>query len=146
MVLVGIRVNMFNLLVVPVGFGIAIDGAIYVAWHLREGGSAARNTFRAVLFSTLTTLTRSARSSRTTPGFRASVGSRSRDEHRDGINPVWLPALMTVLGGNAAGRSQARRSEAAKAEHSVPRRAVAAVARSHGGHAGRRPELGALGR
>ncbi|MCB9624256.1 MAG: MMPL family transporter [Sandaracinus sp.] len=103
MVLVGIRVNMFNLLVVPVGFGIAIDGAIYVAWHLREGGSAARNTFRAVLFSTLTTLTAfGALVAAHHPGLQ-SVGwlALLAMSTATVINLVWLPALMTVLGGNA---------------------------------------------
>jgi hypothetical protein len=103
MVLFDLRVNMFNLLVLPVGFGIAIDGAIYVAWHLRGDGPAARSTFRAVLFSTLTTLTAfGALVVAHHPGLE-SIGWLAILAMTCGttINLVWLPALMTVLGADA---------------------------------------------
>lgn len=103
MVLFDLRVNMFNLLVLPVGFGIAIDGAIYVAWHLRGDGPVARSTFRAVLFSTLTTLTAfGALVVAHHPGLE-SIGWLAILAMTCGttINLVWLPALMTVLGADA---------------------------------------------
>jgi hypothetical protein len=103
-VLAGLRVNMFNLLVVPVGFGIAIDGAIYVAWHLRGTGSAAQSTFRAVLFSTLTTLTAfGALIAAHHPGLQ-SIGWLALLAMSTAtlVNLVWLPALLTLIDGPAA--------------------------------------------
>ncbi len=101
MALIGLRVNMFNLLVLPVGFGIAIDGAIYVAWHLRGDGPVARSTFRAVLFSTLTTLTAfGALVMAHHPGL-ASIGALAIVAMSTAtfVNLVWLPALTTVIEG-----------------------------------------------
>lgn len=100
MVLAGIELNMFNLLVVPVGFGIAIDGAIYVAWHLGDGrGERARATFRAVLFSTLTTLTAfgclvlASHPGLESIGWLALLAMAISTL----VNLVWLPALVVLL-------------------------------------------------
>jgi len=80
---------------------VAIDGAIYVAWHLRGSGSSARSTFRAVLFSTLTTLTAfGALVMAHHPGL-ASIGALAIVAMSTAtfVNLVWLPALTTVIEG-----------------------------------------------
>lgn len=53
-----LRVNMYNLLVFPLAFGIGIDGAVYVSWALsaKESAPALSAACRAVLGSTATTI------------------------------------------------------------------------------------------
>jgi predicted RND superfamily exporter protein len=99
MVLFDLKLNMFNLLVVPVGFGIAIDGAIYVAWHMGDTrGPEASSTFRAVLFSTLTTLTAFGTLVVANHPGLASIGELALVTMSIGtvVNLLWLPALVSL--------------------------------------------------
>ncbi|MFT5353212.1 MAG: putative RND superfamily exporter protein [Polyangiales bacterium] len=67
MVFGGLNVNLYNLLMFPVAFGIAVDGAVYLVWTLgpsKDGSEDAKGTSfeafpvvgRAILASTLTTM------------------------------------------------------------------------------------------
>ncbi len=55
MALLDLRVNFYNLMVLPLAFGIGVDGAIYVVWAA-AAGERLWTSGRAVLGSTLTTL------------------------------------------------------------------------------------------
>jgi predicted RND superfamily exporter protein len=103
MALFKIHVNLYNMLVFPLAFGIGVDGAVYVAWAL---SSPSENRLpaaaRAVLGSTLTTMA----------GFGSLMVSSNPGLYSIGLlallmlgislvaNLVWLPAL-------AAWRAQA---------------------------------------
>ena len=57
------KLHMYNLLVLPLAFGIGVDGAIYMVWAARAQGdgrpimnAAVRSSSRAVFWSTLTTV------------------------------------------------------------------------------------------
>jgi predicted RND superfamily exporter protein len=55
--LLDLKIDLYNMLVFPVAFGVGVDGAIYLAWlYDREGTDLSRpnTTARAVLGSTLT--------------------------------------------------------------------------------------------
>jgi predicted RND superfamily exporter protein len=58
MVLFDMRVNLYNMLVFPLAFGIGVDGAVYVTWALEsdEPGARLLTATRAVLGSTLTSV------------------------------------------------------------------------------------------
>jgi len=58
MLALGVHVHLYNLIVFPVGFGMGVDGAIYVVWATRrpEGFAELPVVGRAVLASTLTTM------------------------------------------------------------------------------------------
>ncbi|MFK8003280.1 MAG: MMPL family transporter [Polyangiales bacterium] len=67
MVFIGLNVNLYNLLMFPVAFGIAVDGAVYLVWTIGsdspQKGPADSSSFeafpvvgRAIFASTLTTM------------------------------------------------------------------------------------------
>jgi len=58
MVLFDMRVNLYNMLVFPLAFGIGVDGAVYVTWALESDAPGRRllTATRAVLGSTLTSV------------------------------------------------------------------------------------------
>lgn len=110
MVLLDLKVNMYNMLVFPLSFGIGIDGAVYVVWTMsrRSSDTAAELavTARGVLGSTLTTAA----------GFGAMVvasnpGLRSLGELAMialgcslAVNLLWLPAFMYLRHGPSNGQ------------------------------------------
>jgi predicted RND superfamily exporter protein len=96
MALSQIHVNLYNMLVFPLAFGIGVDGAVYVAWALSSPSEGRLPTAaRAVFGSTLTT----------TAGFGSLMVSSNPGLHSIGMlavlvlgislaaNLVWLPAL-----------------------------------------------------
>jgi len=99
LVLVGVKLNLYDLLVVPVAFGVAIDGAVYVVWAMRdERASDLPTASRAVLGSTLTTMTAfGALMVASNPGL-ASIGHAAIVCIGLTIftNLVWLPAALTL--------------------------------------------------
>ncbi len=117
MVLFDVRVNLYNMLVFPLAFGIGVDGAIYVVWAMRGDASARKDPLlasgekpvsgdevadrlgtaaRAVLGSTLTSIA----------GFGALMASSNPGLFSIGklcaltlgisilINLIWLPAML----------------------------------------------------
>lgn len=57
----GLKINLYNILIFPVALGLGIDGAVYISWAMEEvarsgHGSAFSRAARAVLGSTLTTI------------------------------------------------------------------------------------------
>ncbi|MEM9194928.1 MAG: MMPL family transporter, partial [Myxococcota bacterium] len=61
MAIFDIRINLYNLVIFPMAFGIGVDGAIYIVWNVRQNKttyrwSELRVSARAVLGSTLTTM------------------------------------------------------------------------------------------
>ncbi len=94
----GIKVNLYNMLVFPLAFGIGIDGAVYVDWAFAQPKSAdlLPTASRAVLGATLTAIA----------GFGALVWSRNPGLASIGVlaslmlgvalvaNLVWLPSLF----------------------------------------------------
>lgn len=96
--LFGIRVNLYNMLVFPLAFGIGIDGAVYVDWAFSSPDSDEMlpTAARAVLGATLTSIA----------GFVALIGSANPGLASIGIlatlmlgvaliaNLVWLPCLL----------------------------------------------------
>ena len=119
MVAIDLRVNMYNMLIFPLAFGIGVDGAVYVAWVMsRAQPSLAEfgTTARGVLGSTLTT----------TAGFGSMVVAQNPGLVSLGAlaiislsaalvaNLVWLPAAMLAFKGRAVaagGRPAASHSE-----------------------------------
>jgi len=101
MVLVGLKINLYNMLIFPLAFGIGIDGAIYVVWsaqHARQHNDRRFQTAsqRAVLGSTMTTLAGfGSMTISQNPGL-ASLGWMSIITLSMTllINLVWLPALL----------------------------------------------------
>jgi uncharacterized protein len=58
-----IRINYYNMLILPVSYGLGIDGAIYVAWAMEEGqldpaqrAAALKTARRGVMASIMTTI------------------------------------------------------------------------------------------
>jgi predicted RND superfamily exporter protein len=96
--LTGIHVNLYNMLVFPLAFGIGIDGAVYVDWAFAssEPDKTLPTAARAVLGATLTTIA----------GFVALIWSANPGLASIGIlaslmlgvaligNLVWLPCLL----------------------------------------------------
>ena len=99
LVLVGVKLNLYDLLVVPVAFGVAIDGAVYVVWAMRdERASDLPIASRAVMGSTLTTMAAfGSLMVASNPGL-ASIG------HAAIVcigltlftNLIWLPAALSL--------------------------------------------------
>ena len=106
MVLLDLKVNMYNMLVFPLSFGIGIDGAVYVVWTMSRYNRETTPkelavTARGVLGSTTTTAA----------GFGAMIvasnpGLVSLGELATitlgcslAINLLWLPALMYLRHG-----------------------------------------------
>jgi hypothetical protein len=103
MVVFGLRVNMYNLLVFPLAFGIGIDGAVYVAWALdsKERNRALHSASRAVLGSTLTTIAGFASLSISSNPGVVSIGTLAVVMLAVSVlaNLVWLPAARFALEG-----------------------------------------------
>lgn len=92
------RLNLYNMLVFPLAFGIGVDGAIYVAWAMRRGAPLEdlTATGRAVLGSTLTTMAGFGSLMRSgNPGL-ASIGQLATLMLAMALlaNLVWLPAVQ----------------------------------------------------
>lgn len=104
LVLVGVKLNLYDLLVVPVAFGVAIDGAVYVVWSMRdEAASDLPIASRAVLGSTLTTMTAfGSLMVANNPGL-ASIGHAAIVCIGLTIltNLIWLPAALSLTGGHS---------------------------------------------
>ena len=62
MALLGMRLNLYNLLVIPVAIGVGIDGAVYVVWAMLDGADREsaweklRGSAQAILSTNLTTI------------------------------------------------------------------------------------------
>jgi uncharacterized protein len=86
-VLLGLRLNLYNLLVIPVAFGVGVDGAIYITWALdgtaplKERWAHLMPSARATLGSGVTTL--------------AAFGSLSLARH-PGLASIGHLALITI--------------------------------------------------
>jgi hypothetical protein len=97
MVAFDLRVNLYNMLVFPLAFGIGVDGAVYVTWAFgaKERDHALGVAARAVLFSTLTSLAAfGSLMVSTNPGM-ASIGALAMLMLGVSLvtNLVWLPSL-----------------------------------------------------
>ncbi|MEM7447361.1 MAG: MMPL family transporter [Myxococcota bacterium] len=101
-VLLGIRLNLYNLLVLPVAFGVGVDGAIYVVWALlgdaplEERWRRLTVSARAVIGSTATTVAAfGSIMIAGNPGL-ASIGSLAVITVSMTLlaNVFWLPAAM----------------------------------------------------
>jgi uncharacterized protein len=98
--LFGLKVNLYNMLVFPLAFGIGIDGAVYVDWAFENSKSSELlpTAARAVLGATLTSIA----------GFGALVWSNNPGLGSIGslatlmlgtaliANLVWLPSLYWI--------------------------------------------------
>lgn len=96
--LFGVKINLYNMLVFPLAFGIGIDGAVYVDWAFASSKKAELlpTASRAVLGATLTTIA----------GFGALIWSRNPGLASIGLlaslmlgtalvaNLLWLPGLF----------------------------------------------------
>lgn len=104
MALFDVRLHLFNLLVIPVAFGIGVDGAVYLVGALEDGPPATRWTRawasgRAVLGSTLTTMTAfGSLAIAAHPGL-ASLGQLALLTIGCSLfgNLLWLPALYRLF-------------------------------------------------
>lgn len=97
MALCQIRVNLYNMLVFPLAFGIGIDGAVYVTYALGNAGDdgTLRAAARAVLGSTLTTVAAfGSLMVSNNPGL-ASIGLMALVMLSASLlaNLIWLPAV-----------------------------------------------------
>jgi len=112
-VLLDLRLNLYNTLVLPVAFGVGVDGAIYVVWALGGDGPIDERwrrfttSARAIVGSTATTL--AAFGSilvAKNPGL-ASIGSLALITIGFTLlaNVVWLPAVMLGWARAPASRS-----------------------------------------
>jgi uncharacterized protein len=106
MVALSWKVNLYNLLVFPVAFGIGVDGAIYVVWSVyRRRGvtdwSGLPVSSRAVIGSTLTTLVAFGSLITSQNGGLASLGKLASVALALTlvINLVWLPAVLSLRRG-----------------------------------------------
>ena len=97
--LFGLKIDLYNMLVFPLAFGIGVDGAIYVVWRYRRhdpDDSRPSTTARAVLGSTLTDAAAfSALGVAVYPGL-VSVASVALVTLGSTLfaNLVWLPAAL----------------------------------------------------
>ncbi len=117
--LLGIRINLYNLIVFPLAFGIGVDGSIYVLWAMTEPSeedpsSAYAESARGVLGSTLTTTAGfGSLLVASNPGL-ASLGKLSIVTFLATLfaNLVWQPAWLSWLGSRGrkapAGSSASR--------------------------------------
>ena len=102
MAVLGLKINLYNMLVFPLAFGIGVDGAIYVVWIVyaeKAGPVPWRRVWtsgRAVVGSTLTTVAAfGALTISDNPGL-ASLGKLAILTLSLSLvaNLVWLTALM----------------------------------------------------
>lgn len=98
------KVNLYNLLVFPVAFGIGVDGAIYVVWtvYKRRGvtdWSGLPVSARAVIGATLTTLVAFGSLSISKNGGLSSLGKLAMVAFAITMvtNLVWLPAALSLV-------------------------------------------------
>jgi len=103
LVLAGVKINLYNLLIFPVAFGIGLDGAIYIAWAAMshppgssEGELHLQSSRRAVVASTLTTLAAfGSLATATLPGLATlGVAAIVTLGATMVVNVWWLPALL----------------------------------------------------
>lgn len=99
------RVNLYNMLVFPLAFGIGIDGAVYIAWALSaaESNRNLSSAGRAVLGSTVTTIAGfGSLMISSNPGL-VSIGELAVLMLAFSLvaNLIWLPALTWSLAGRA---------------------------------------------
>lgn len=102
MAVLGMRVNLYNLLVFPIAFGMGVDGAIYLVWG--EGEAALRSSAgRAVMGSTLTTIAAFGSLSIASNVGIASLGQLAVLTLGATLlaNLVWLPALLRLMPSKA---------------------------------------------
>lgn len=96
----GVKVNLYNLIVLPLAFGLGVDGAIYLVWLPAEGPRTARHTAAfAIAGSTLTTLAAfGSLIAAENPGI-ASLGSLALMALGSALvaNLVFLPALLRLV-------------------------------------------------
>lgn len=102
MVLFDLHVNLYNMLVFPLAFGIGVDGAVYVSWALGSDDPGERLPIaaRAVLGSTLTSMAGfGSLTISSNPGL-SSIGWLAMLMLGISLlaNLLWLPALHTALG------------------------------------------------
>ena len=118
--LLGWNLHLYNVLVLPIAFGIGVDGAVYVAASMLDGppedrGRRFRTTVRAVLGATLTTMAAfGSLMVAANPGI-ADLGRLALLTIGACLttNLLWLPALVRALGGAAtltAGQNSRERS------------------------------------
>ncbi len=110
LVLFGVRPNLYNVPVLPVAFGLGVDGAIYVAWTLWRGrtggapqGDALHTVRRAVYSSTMTTLVAfGALLLADSPGLR-TLGTMAMVTLASTlfVNLFWLPSAMRISEGRS---------------------------------------------
>ncbi len=110
MVLLDLRVHLYNLIVFPLAFGVGVDGAIFVVFRAMPTGArdvgwdGMGSSVRAILGSTLTTMAGfGALSISSNPGL-ASLGALSIVTLGATLvaNLVWLPSVLAVLGARRA--------------------------------------------
>ncbi|MEM1414763.1 MAG: MMPL family transporter [Myxococcota bacterium] len=102
--LLGWKLHLYNVLVLPIAFGIGVDGAVYVAASLLDGPMADRErrfrtTARAVLGATLTTMAAfGSLMVASNPGI-ADLGRLALLTIGSCLvtNLLWLPALVRAL-------------------------------------------------
>lgn len=97
--LLGLRINLYNLLAFPLAFGIGVDGAVYVTWAMASPDPDQRLPVaaRAVLGSTLTSMAGfGALMISNNPGL-ASIGHLVTLMLAASLiaNLLWLPSLQT---------------------------------------------------
>ena len=101
--LFGLKIDLYNMLVFPLAFGIGVDGAIYIVWRYRRqapNDTRPNTTARAVLGSTLTDAAAfSALGVAVYPGL-VSVASVALVALGSTLfaNLVWLPAALEWRG------------------------------------------------
>ncbi len=104
MPVLGWKVNFYNMLVFPVGFGMGVDGAIYVVWSVyRRRGvtdwSGLLVSSRAVIGATLTTFVAFASLTTSQNGGLASLGKLAMLILSITLmtNLMWLPAVLSLI-------------------------------------------------
>lgn len=104
MVFLGIKVDLYNMLVFPVAFGLGVDGAIFMVWavYQRRGvtnWSMVDTSGQAVLGATMTTLVAFASLMISTNGGLASMGKLAAIALGMTLvtNLVWLPAALSCI-------------------------------------------------
>src|SRR5690606_24887221 len=100
MVLLDWRINLYNMLVFPLAFGVGVDGAVYMVWAISgsDGQPRLMSAGRAVLGSTLTTMAGfGALMVSSNPGL-ASIGELTVLLLALALvaNLLWLPSLIWV--------------------------------------------------
>ncbi len=119
MSLAGIRVNLYNLVILPLAFGVGVDGAVYVTFRILRSGAPLAwedlpGTARAVLGSTLTTLAAFGSLALSESRGLASLGQLAIIALLATLlaNLVWLPALLRRIErarGSSHGRNGSHR-------------------------------------